>query len=90
MPHAVWHHQDVDEQLRARLRELGRAYRDARDADKAARKALEAVVIEALRDKEPVGEIAREAGFDREWVRRARVAAEQAGQLEPRDPRAKS
>ncbi|MDH2424813.1 hypothetical protein [Sphaerisporangium sp. TRM90804] len=66
----------MDEERRRRLRRLGRAYRAAMDAEKKAREALAAEVLAALSAEEPVGEVAREAGFDREWVRRARIAEE--------------
>ncbi len=76
MPHALWHHVGMDDERRRRLRRLGRAYRAAMEAEKKAREALAAEVLAALDAKEPVGEVAREAGFDREWVRRARIAEE--------------
>lgn len=78
MPRALWHHVGMDDERRKRLRSLGRAYRRAMDAEKTARDELAAAVLAALADDEPVGEVAREIGFDREWVRRARVAAEKA------------
>lgn len=74
MPAAMWHHVGMDDERRKRLRSLGRAYRRAMEAEKAAREALAAEVVAALEANEPVGEIAREIGFDREWVRRARIA----------------
>ncbi|MEV4179912.1 hypothetical protein AB0J28_00515 [Streptosporangium canum] len=46
------------------------------DDEKKAREALAREVLDALAADEPVGEVARVAGFDREWVRRARVAEE--------------
>lgn len=76
MPHALWHHVGMDEERRRRLRRLGRAYRSAMEAERKAREALAAEVLAALAADEPVGEVAREAGFDREWVRRARLAEE--------------
>ena len=74
MPRALWHHVGMDDERRKRLRALGRAYRRAMEAEKAAREELAAEVLAALAAKEPVGEVAREIGFDREWIRRARVA----------------
>jgi hypothetical protein len=74
MPHAMWHHERMDDERRKQLRRLGRTYRAAMAAEEAARKALAAAALEAVdKDKEPVGEVAREIGFDREWIRRARI-----------------
>jgi hypothetical protein len=76
MPHALWHHEDMNDERRKHLRRLGRTYRAAMAAEEAARKALAAAALEAVDDdKEPVGEVAREIGFDREWIRRARITA---------------
>jgi hypothetical protein len=74
MPHALWHHEGMNDERRKQLRRLGRTYRAAMAAEEAARKALAAAALEAVeQDKEPVGEVAREIGFDREWIRRARL-----------------
>ena len=75
MPHALWHDCAMDDERRKRLRNLGRAYRRAMDAEKAAREDLAAEVLAAIDADEKVGEVAREIGFDREWIRRARIAA---------------
>lgn len=76
MPHALWHHEDMNDERRKHLRRLGRTYRAAMAAEQAARKALAEAALEAVdKDKEAVGEVAREIGFDREWIRRARVNA---------------
>lgn len=82
MPQALWHDGAMETQRRTRLRQLGRAYRRALDAEKAAREELAAEVLAALAADEPVGEVAREIGFDREWVRRARVNAEKAARAD--------
>lgn len=76
MPHALCDHEDMDSERRARLQRLGRTYRRAMEDEKKAREALAREVLDALAADEPVGEVARIAGFDREWVRRARVAEE--------------
>jgi hypothetical protein len=84
MPHALWHHEDMDDERRKHLRRLGRTYRAAMEAEQKARKALAAATLEAVdKDKEPVGEVAREIGFDREWIRRARINA--AKEADPAD-----
>ncbi|HXG03248.1 MAG TPA: hypothetical protein VNO23_07565 [Candidatus Binatia bacterium] len=72
----------MDDPRRKRLRQLGRAYRRALQTEKTAREELAAEVLAALADGEQVSEIAREIGFDREWVRRARVNAEKAAKDE--------
>jgi len=75
MPQGVWHHVGMDEERRKKLRRLGRVYRAALEAERTARLELAAEVLAAVdRDKEQVGEVAREIGFDREWIRRARKA----------------
>jgi hypothetical protein len=81
MPHALWHHVGMDDELRRRLRRLGRAYRAAMAAEEKARKALADAALEAVDELDkPVGEVAREIGFDREWIRRARLTkAKEAG-----------
>ncbi|MFC6081029.1 hypothetical protein [Sphaerisporangium aureirubrum] len=64
----------MDDERRRRLRRLGRIYRAAMEAEEKARAELAAEVLTAVEtDKEPVGEVAREIGFDREWIRRARL-----------------
>ncbi len=74
MPHALWHHEGMDDERRKKLRRLGRTYRAAMEAERLARQALADEVLAAVdKDNEPVGEVAREIGFDREWIRRARV-----------------
>lgn len=73
MPHALWHDECMDDERRKTLRRLGRTYRAAMEAEEKARKALAEAALKAVdKDKEPVGEVAREIGFDREWIRRAR------------------
>lgn len=73
MPHALWHDECMDDERRKNLRRLGRTYRAAMEAEEKARKALAEAALKAVdKDKEPVGEVAREIGFDREWIRRAR------------------
>ncbi|GHE33284.1 hypothetical protein GCM10017673_40270 [Streptosporangium violaceochromogenes] len=73
MPHPLWHHVGMDDERRKTLRRLGRTYRAAMEAEAKARMELAAAALEAVdKDKEPVGEVAREIGFDREWIRRAR------------------
>jgi hypothetical protein len=75
LPHALCHDVDMDDERRKKLRRLGRIYRAAMEAEKKAREELAAEALTAVdKDKEPVGEVAREIGFDREWIRRARLA----------------
>ena len=76
MPHALWHHEHMNDERRKNLRRLGRTYRAAMAAEEKARKALAAAALEAVdKEDEPVGEVAREIGFDREWIRRQRITA---------------
>jgi hypothetical protein len=84
MPQALWHDDAMDTPRRTRLRQLGRAYRRALDAEEATRKELAAEALAAVADGEPVGEVAREIGFDREWIRRARINAEKAAKAAAR------
>lgn len=73
VPHALWHDEGMDEERRKKLRRLGRTYRAAMEAEAKAREALAVEVLTAVDvDDEPPGEVAREIGFDREWIRRAR------------------
>lgn len=73
MPHALWHHVGMANDRYAYLRRLGRQYRTAMEAEKRARLALAEAVLKAVdEEKEPVGDVARAIGFDREWIRRAR------------------
>jgi len=73
MPHHVWHHGDMAHDRYAHLRRLGRQYRAALEDEKRLRLELAKAALEAVdQHGEPVGDVARAIGFDREWVRRAR------------------